>query len=443
MRIAELNSAFGYLRFQPLMLLPRTYLLILLAILCAVDVWADDHEPVEGEPVFFASELVEGLPLKTDFYTVSPLVDVRNFGYEFRVRSKHGSFQARGVPRLKELLRELEAIDKLAGVSQSEAFASSLTDSFSEPVATTIGVARRPVESVTGLPSGVVRYLGGKIYQVKRGSGKAMEKVRDFRSKEKEEEEVAAKEKKKRRWGQSAGKLSRKHLGHDSSKRKWARQLGVDPYSGNEALQDALGRIAWASTLGGFAGDFVVPSSEVFSYAGKARELVWNRPAHQLEREVVNLLKKSGASQDLVFAFRDSSSYSLTEKLELCLAFQAFSAEGAANFLVEYALRSESEEDSSLFLDTVEVLALYNRDVAEIVSLGEKRGMIYACSKNGYEIYPLAVDYLHWTPLVYEALLSDELKSPLREIWVSGRVSPIAKLRLRHHDWQVFDQVGE
>lgn len=396
--------------------------------------------PSEGAPVFFSREIVPDLELRNETYTVSPIVEIREFAYAFRVESVFGSYQVRGVQQLRTLLHELDVVRKLAEVSQSEAFASSLSSSLATPVATTVGVAKRPVASVTGLPGGVVRYLGGKLYQMRRGSGKALDSYREYRNKN-EEPKLEEEPEKKKQIGRSARKLSRKHLGHDSAKRKWARQLGVDPYSRNEVLQDALARIAWASSLGGFAGDFAVPSSEVFSYAGKARELVWDRPAHQLEREIVDILKDCELEKELINEFRDTPLYSLTEKLELCLGFKNLRESGNVSFLVDFSLRVENDEDADLMIRTLGVLISYREEIAEIDSIGERRGMLYACSNRGYDIYPLAVDYLHWTPLVAEALLSEELHSRKREIWVSGAVSEIAKMQLREEGWLVFDGV--
>lgn len=423
------------------MLKIRLYLSLacVLAGMLGLRVCAD--EPVEKGPLFFVRDLLPDLELKTEVYSVAPMVEVKSFGYEFRISSDHGDYTARGMQQLDQILHELRVIEKLSEITQTGAFASSLSGSFTDPVSTTLGVARRPLASVTGLPGGVVRYLGGKVYQVRRGSGKAMDSYRDFRSKDDSDQE-ADEDDEKSSLGSSAGKLSRKHLGFESAKRKWARKLAVDPYSDNTALQQALGRIAWASTLGGFAGDFAVPSSEVFSYAGKARELVWDRPAYQIERELVSLLKKRGVSKELIHAFRDAPVYSLTEKMELCLSLESFAKSEDVAFILEYALRAESEEDAKLLIRTVSVLVKYTHEVSGIASVGERRGMLYAISNSGYEIYPLAVDYLHWTPLVYEALLSEDLKAPKREIWVSGNVSPIAKHRLEANDWLVFAGVG-
>ncbi len=424
------------------MLLNRILVSLACVLCCGESVSFCEEEPKEGAPVFFARDIVPNLALKSEAYSISPIVELKGFAYSFRVKSVYGDYQVEGVPQLKTLLHELEVVRALEEISQSEAFASSLSSSLASPVVTTVGVAKRPIASVTGLPGGIVRYLGGKLYQVRRGSDKALETYRNFRNKD-EAPEAEDEDKEKKPIGESASKLSRKHLGYDSAKRRWARQLGVDPYSKNEILQESLGRIAWASSIGGVAGDFVVPSSEVFSYAGKARELVWDRPAYQLEREIVDILKDCGLEKGLIHEFRDTPFYSLTEKMELCLGFKRFRDSGDVSFLVDFSLRAENDEDAALMIRTVGILITYSEQVAGIASIGERRGMLYACSDRGYDIYPLAVDYLHWTPLVYDALLSEELQSDKREIWVSGRVSSIAKLRLRTHGWEVFDGIDE
>lgn len=407
---------------------------------------AQGEEPIEGAPVFFARDLVDPKLLKSDCYRVKPVVELREFTYQFTIECDKGRYVANGKDDLYKVLHEIEVIEDLEEVSQTEAFAGAVSDTIASPFVTTFGVARRPIASVIGLPGGVARYLGGKLYQVKRGSDKAVLKFKEIRSSwddEADSKELAeaSEDDDKDTLTEKAGKLSRRHLGHDSAKRKWARKLAVDPYSNNLALQEALGRIAWATSIGEFAGDFAVPSSEVFSYAGKTRELVWDKPGHQLELEIMSALKKCGVNKDLAVEFRDSDVYSLTEKVDLSLAFLKLNPSNSVPFLVEYALRAETKEDTEAFLRTMEILVIYVCDVAEIRTIGERKGLLVASSTNGYDVYPLPVDYLHWTPLVYEPLLSEELWDEKREIWVAGQVSPISRMRLKHHGWEVFDDI--
>lgn len=403
-------------------------------------------EPVEGAPVFFARDVLPGWTLASPHYKISPIVEVEEFEFVFDIAARHGDYRARGLGELKRCLREIEAIARLGDVSQSRAFASSLSSSLSNPLVTTFGVARRPISSVTGLPGGIGRYLGGKWYQVKRGSEDALDKWRAFRAPDEEEEERVVTEEPAdaasapQRIGRSADKLSKRHLGHDGAKRKWARRLGVDPYSSNPALQEALGRIAWASSLGDFAGDFAMPGSEVFSYAGKAQELVWERPPHQLEREIIQRLANCGLAEQWIEAFIETETYSLTEKVALSLAMKELGATGNLALLVETLLEAETGRDAAVLIRTVELFAQYCGEVCPLASLRRVRGMLVGTSQKGYDVVPIAADYVHWTPLLYEALLAEGFVSDKREVWVAGEVSPVARLRLSHHGWEVFDQ---
>lgn len=399
---------------------------------------AFESEPAEGAPVFFAKDLLPAELRSSAVHRVHPIVEVRDFAYIFKVESEYGDFETSGVAALRKLIHEIEVISMLEETSRSEAFAASLSRSFTEPVMMTVGIARRPISTVTGLPAGIVRYLGGKFHQVKRGSQKAMTKIK--REEERKEPDSEDSGTRTERLSRSAGELSKRHLGYDSAKRKWAQRLGVDPYSSNLALQEELGRISWASSLGDFAGDFAMPASEVVSYAGKAQELVWEKSPYQLERENEQRLKKANVSKELIRSFHDSEIYSITEKTELCITFSRLpDAEGLSE-LIEFALDAETETEATLIIQTLDLLGRYSREISPIERIVIKRGLIIAFAQNGYQLLPIAVDYLHWTPLVSQALLSAELAADKREIWLTGEASPIAKLRLKHYGWEVFDR---
>ncbi|MDQ8203756.1 hypothetical protein [Pelagicoccus sp. SDUM812003] len=403
------------------------------------------REPEEGAPVFFLEEVIPNCACKQPSYWVRPIVEVDDFRYAFQVESDFGKVVILGVENLREYLHELEVIESLQEIGQTEAFAKTLSKRFTDPVMTTFGVARRPISTVTGLPGGITRYIGGKLYQVSRTSRRAMDKLSD--RKDEEEEQVVEEDQEKvgtgKRIARSTGSLSRKHLGYDSSKRKWARQFGVDPYSSNPALQEELGRIAWASSFGDFAGDFVVPASEVVSYAGKARELVWDTPAHLLEQRNEKLLKKLSVSKDVIQEFMDTDALSLTEKTQLCAQLESLSAVEGCVDLVEIVLEAKTYQDIGVLLDTIKLLEQYQSKVAPLASISLRQGMLSAVSENGYLVLPIAADFLHWTPVVSTALTSDAFKAEKREIWISGQVSGIAESRLRHYGWEVFQERDE
>jgi len=410
-------------------------------------------EPDEGPPVLFASSVLDEELLQGEHYKVSPIVRVERFRYHFTLNCEHGEVDVWGIDGVIEGGAELEAISKLEKISQTESFARSFSNALKTPVVKAWSVASRPVKTVKGFPMGVNRYLRGKFYEVKRGSQKAAAYVRKKTNGESKEEEPleesdeeatgTKKEPVSKRLKHGSSKLSRKHLGFDKAKRRWAKRLRVDPYSKNELLQDALGRIAWASTLGSFSGDFVMPVSDGLSYAGRAEGVVWAKSPTELERLNHIALKKLGFEPDEILAFHDNDLFSLTQKVELVFALKALKNVDGKSGLMDLSLGVEDDHDTVFISSIFDVLASYHENVAELERIEIRRGLAVGISEDGGMILPLALDYLHWSPEMAEALLAKELKAEKRELWLTGKVSPISKYRLQMLNWKIEELCDE
>ena len=397
------------------------------------------EDGVEAPPIFLAQELVSPDLIKGEWHQLRPVVEVANYSYVFRIKSSFGDYEAVGTQQLKQRLKEIEAIAAINQVSQSEAFVSTVSRSLQDPFWMTVGIAKRPISTVMGLPAGLGRYVQGKFYQARRTTGKAIDKVKELREKDNREDESASADERTmtERVSSSAGKLSRKHLGYDKAKRAWARHLGVDPYSDNTALHEALGRVAWASSLGSFAAGYAMPSSEVISYAGKTQELVWDQPPHQLERFVENTLKKRGISKEEALAFVDHESYSLSEKTYFALCLEGMGEVEGVTSVVPLILGASSREDVRFILRTFRMLGSYCETLARIDRLRVYKGMIVADSSNGYLVLPLAADYLYWDALSATVFAESNFPESKKEIWLSGEASPIATHGLESNGWYV------
>ncbi len=411
-----------------------------------------DSEPEEGPPFLFAQEIVDASLLRSERHQVRPVVEVENFSYVFRIESEYGNFEVVGLESVRACVREIKAIEHLNELTQTQAFTKTVSDRIKDPVLVTVGIARRPVSTVVGLPVGIGRYLQGKLYQFTKRSEKAWATVNEFvDDDDRPSAEAAAADEAatpeadgaksvKVKIVDSTGKLGRRYLGYDSSKRSWAKRLGVDPYSDNEALQSALGRISWSSSLGAFAADFATPSGDVFSYAGKAQELAWDRPPHQIEQSNQKTLRRLGIGKELLRAFMATRAYSLTEKAAIVLSLAEMEDAAGLDLALELALQAATQDEAKGFVEMFRILENYDRDVSPIVNLELREGLITADTFGGYLMVPLAVDYLHWTSLISRPLLSGELAAEQREVWVSGRVSLIAAGRLRANRWHVFER---
>lgn len=402
-------------------------------------------EPSEGPPLVFSHMLVPEELRSGERYQLGPIGHVVNFGYEFELYSDFGEYQVRGIDMLEKRVNEIHALERLEEISKTDAFAKSFSEALKNPLVRTWTVARKPISTVVGIPGGVVRYLQGKFYEVKKGSRVVATKANPQNFQRGDSRELDAGEPSEgtvKKVGSATKKLSRRHLGFDRAKRDWARRLKVDPYSTNDHLQYELERIAWASSVGSFAAEFAMPPSAVLSYTLQAQELVWSKSELELERLNSIALKNMGLESDVILIFNDLDHYTLTEKTELVLTLDELDVEGRLE-LVRLLLEVQSREEALLMVKIVSVFGNYSQLVQPLHRLEVRRGLAVAVSEEGSIILPLALDYLHWAPELTDSLLSEEMNGASRELWISGTASSIAKRQLALNKWGLRERCFE
>lgn len=417
-----------------------------LILACSLAGLTSASEPVEGPPLLFSNQVIPEELRAGERFEVAPICHVVNFGYEFRLNTDWGVYEVRGLDMLRKRIHEVAAMEKLEEIGKTKAFVTSFSEALKDPVVNTWSVAKRPIKTVRGIPGGVMRYLKGKFYEVRRGSEKVAAKAKFKRSVEKKESEPTTVPQKvtgtAKRVGSTTRKLGRRHLGFEKAKRAWSRRLKVDPYTTNEYLQVELERIAWASSVGSFAGEFAIPSSAALSYALQAQEMVWTQSPTELERLNFNALSDMGVDHSALLVFNDLDHYTLSEKTLLVLALESLEVNGRLD-LARLLLEIESRDEAMLMVKIVSAMGNYHRLVEPIAEISIRRGMATANLESGRMILPLALDYLHWEPAIAEALLSDELQSDSRTLLIEGKASAIAKRRLKEASWKLEESSSE
>lgn len=404
-----------------------------------------EMEPDEGPPLVFSHHLVPEDLRGGERYQLGPIGHVVNFGYEFELYSDFGEYRVRGIDMLEKRVNEIHALERLEQISKTDAFAKSFSEALKNPLVRTWTVARKPISTVAGIPGGVVRYMQGKFYEVKKGSRVVASKAnsQNFKNREpKASEDGESSEGTVKKVGGATKKLSRRHLGFDRAKRGWARRLKVDPYTTNDNLQYELERIAWASSVGSFAAEFAMPASSVLSYTLQAQELVWSKSALELERLNSIAIKNMGIEEDVIMIFNDLDHYTLTEKTELVLTLEGLDVDGRLE-LVRLLLEVQSREEALLVVKIVSVFGNYSQLIKPLHRLEVRRGLAVAVSEEGSIILPLALDYLHWSPDLTDPLLSEEMEGVSRELWISGTASSIAKRQLALRHWKLEERCFE
>src|ERR1700720_1878288 len=183
---------------------------------------AADYEEL---PELKASEILRPEILKGPNHQVREEVPTYSGANRFTIDSTFGVFEADGNEMLVRRVNEINAIAKLKETSRTDAYKKALVTAAKSQLAAVKNIVTDPVNTVTNVPKGLMKFMGRAGERVK-GIGKKREPAPD------------------------EGSRAQNIIGFTTAKRKVALSLGVDPYSSNDVLQRELDGITWASFAG-------------------------------------------------------------------------------------------------------------------------------------------------------------------------------------------------
>jgi hypothetical protein len=391
---------------------------------------AAEYEP---PPVQSAAKLLPEALRAGPRFKVQEEVPNDGFMPRFTIKSDFGEYVASGYEMLAVRVQEIAALDKLEEISKSDAFASAMGQAAKKTGKAVANVATHPVETVSGVPKGVGRFLKGVGKSAKKAGDTAVDEVKD------DDEDVPGKE----GAGDKTGDAAKSVTGASRAKRQLARKFNVDPYSSNAALQKKLDDLAWATTAGGFAVNIVNPLA-IVSTVATVNSLVWDTPAPDLKEMNDKKLAKLGVTEKTRKAFFANTFFTPTQQTGFVGALATLEGVGGADKAVDLAARrARSEEDARFFRRSAEILAQYQKQGGPIGSLEARKSLFVGHARSGVFVVPAAVDYLNWTEAVDDFSAEPVPGAKSREVWLSGQVSDKGGAELQARGWTVKQKVLE
>lgn len=388
---------------------------------------------------FAAQDLVPPKWLKSDDYTVDTDVINKLFMNHYLVRSPYGVFPARGDSRLFERTREASALARLAEMSKSRLF----IDSASSTVTTTVGNVSDALDDPSGAAedfrSGFSRLarrlgrMGRNAY--KRGKSLLLE----GENSEETSDELT-------RTGQD---LAKGLLGVNRAYRELARDLGVDPYTRNEKLRYEIERLANYSAAGSLGVRSIFPVLPLLYGAGyliTVSNLIWNTHPLDLQLRNETLLRDMGMSEGLITRLFESEYHTLTTQTRVANSLGLLNGAKGRSVLMRSVSRVPTVSDALFYTRMIEMLAMYHERRGGIEEVFATNRIPYALSRGERAVLIIPVDHLRWTRLA-DTLITYMGQQMSRhrthiEIWVTGKVSPMARSKLGGKGWAVFDRAG-
>ncbi len=416
----------------------------------------------ENEPYLNASVLVQPALLSGPNFKVVPEVQVRGYMANFLIDTPYGPLRADSVELLDVRITEIPAIEALDRASRTGAFAHALAERGRKTAAAVANVAAHPVDTVTGLPAGVVRYLrtqldtwSGRAQSLADRSARKFENDGDpFRAPAgpmtagrdvAKDDGPRSADKKERSWYARAGseteRESRRYLKYNEQRRAMAKWLGVDPNTSNPILNEKLDSLAWAAVGGNFSagtalGEVAGTAADVISYSGKLNQYVLEKPPEQLREENRRKLAKFCSDEDSIRSFLRRGGFNDTLRTELAESLEKLQPRSGCNDLIELAATTRGEVEARYLTNALMVIRRNAPESAggDLVVAG---AALAWRTPQGKLMLPLPVDYLTWSGELADFFDQATFAVADKTVLIGGEASIAAQRQLTDRGWNL------
>jgi hypothetical protein len=394
-------------------------------------------------------------PLRSDRYLtaeqlsgpdwrVEPQATTDGFATTYTVTSRFGSWPAQGRTQVAIRIREIQALAQLEEVSKSEVFLDAVKTSATAPLRLVKGVAEKPKETLKGIPSGVSRWVKKTSFQVKEGYHDAKQVVA------KDEEGAAAgggeSESLTEKGKEEGKKYALNYLKISGAERNWYAKLGVDPYTDNELVREAVTSVARVEGLTSFGMKFAgLPGIPGAREMRKTMEIVWQTDPWELRLANRKKLLAAGLSETTARAFEDNPDLSLSLQTALVETLGQLQGVDGRQHVIARAIDVESHDEARTLASSVALMLRFHREQGPLKEFLPGARLPVARSAKGELIAVLLTDALFWTAEVAAAApefaaLYDGDPAKVRLLLVVGEASPGFEGGARELGWQVRDR---
>jgi len=381
----------------------------------------------EPAPTLAGSELAPAAMLKGPLHTVAEPIRLDGYFGRFAIESKFGQFSVLGVNMLGVRVHELQAIEALQQVQQSQAFQDALVRSAQAPVRFVQSAVTNPVQTVENVGQGLGTVIG-RIGFFAQSSVQSMSDAAADRNAPPPPSQSAPPPA-----GESVPSgFTGDPFGFNRARREWAQQLNIDPYTTNPVLRPLLDNAATASFAGSFAvntalGAVSMPVNLVVEFDTTVRDKVWNTPAIDLARQSEATLLSLGVAGRTTRDFLRNRWFTPSLQTALVTALAKFGAIEGMESVIQVASQMQGETRARFLIESVRMLAKHREQGSRIAKLRMSTLVPIAVESDGTLVAAAAVDYVYWDKNTAEFAQRREFKGKRRVLLVAGPASATAK----------------
>ena len=385
------------------------------------------YPPLQTPPIILEASIVLQKDVLTGTnYKVEQKVKNDGFINSYKLDTDYGLFPVESTELLLERINELMALRHMEELKGTSAFGDALKESAKAPYYTAKGLVTEPVDTVSGIATGVGRWFS--------------DVGRSITSSDPHQENVL-----------------KTAVGYASIKRKYAYEYGIDPYTRFGPVQKRLSEISQAALAGGIApkvafGLINKPVGTVLRVSATTdsmRKLVRDKSPAELEKINKAKLEAMGIPESVVKHFLRNPHYNPQEETLLVGFLETMKGVKGLDKFVASAAQANEESVARFMRLKAEMYAGYHAHVRAVKQIIEVSGSPTVQNKDGVLVILAPLDYIAWTGALFqkESVISKDIGKLSgvtgKELWIEGAVDPVARKALESRGWKVKGNVKD
>ncbi len=361
----------------------------------------------EYPPMFRASNLLAPEMQAGVSFKVKEEVNVEGMLYTFNLWTRYGWYQPRSLDMLKIRLAETRALDTLTAMQQDPLFLEGVGDQVAGTAESTVNAVKHPFKAVASIPLGLHKF--GKQVHAKAEEGDTLPE-QDIRGI------------------------------HEGAKRQLAVSLGVDPYTDNKPLQDALNYVATNKNRGALAtrvGTAFIPAVGPALGAAQLNKGLQGRLANltaaELQQETRRNLTQLGVPKSEVDMFMSNPGYTPTIRAAISDALSGLSGVAGVQSYIHIIQEVPAPEVALFYQRRIQIAEKFNRSVRPLDKLILVGPTPVFIDRNGDKVVTVAVDYVYWSEDLAQRVenVRRKLGKGACGLYITGSASQLAKDQLK------------
>lgn len=371
----------------------------------------------EQPPVFRASSLLPPDLLTGASYKLKEEVTMEGMLFSFDLWSRYGWYHPQSLDMLKIRLAEIRALDALTAMKQDPLFLEGVWDQAKGTGESTIDAVKHPFKTVANIPLGLHKF--GKQVHARTLEGDTLP-----------DDEV--------------------RFIHEKAKRELAVSLGVDPYSDNRPLQEALNQVATNKNRGALAtriGTAFIPAAGPALGAAQLNKGLQERLASlsssELQVETRKNLIQLGVSKSETDLFIRNPGYSPSVRAAITEAMEGLAGVSGVQNYIHVIQEVPAPEVALFFQRRIQLAEKFHRSVRPLDKMITIGATPVFLDRNGNIAVGISVDYLYWNENLASRIkqIRAKLGKARCDLCITGTCSPLAKEKLAalgitvHEEW--------